>query len=203
MNLTMLNESKLLEKYWSEAVYILKRAQLRINSDKTPYELWKNKLANVEHIKVFGSKCYIKIYQDNLGKFDSRCDEGIILVHSVISAMYISYCKRLQKVIERKNVKFDESYLAKSNTKPNDNHEDQDDDEEMENTREEVEEVEERQDTKTPSRKVKRDHPTNQIIGNKEGGILTRRKLRDQQNHEDITLLSMIEPNNVAKARND
>ena len=39
---TMLNEEKLLDGYWREAiyttVYVLNRGQLRVNSDKTPYE---------------------------------------------------------------------------------------------------------------------------------------------------------------------
>jgi hypothetical protein len=30
------------------------------NSDKTPYELWKGRIVNVKHFRVFGSKCYIK-----------------------------------------------------------------------------------------------------------------------------------------------
>jgi hypothetical protein len=40
----MLNEEKLSDGYWREAVnttiYILNRVQIRVNSDKTPYELW-------------------------------------------------------------------------------------------------------------------------------------------------------------------
>ena len=41
---TMLNEAKLSDAYWREAVYtavyILNRGQLGVNKDKTPYELW-------------------------------------------------------------------------------------------------------------------------------------------------------------------
>jgi hypothetical protein len=33
---------------------------LRNNTDKTPYELWKGIPTNVNHFRVFGSKCYIK-----------------------------------------------------------------------------------------------------------------------------------------------
>ena len=40
---TMLNEAKLSDAYWREAihtaVYILNRGKLRVNKDKTPYEL--------------------------------------------------------------------------------------------------------------------------------------------------------------------
>jgi hypothetical protein len=41
---TMLNEVKLLDKFWRDAIHItvqiLNRAQLRPSHDKTPYELW-------------------------------------------------------------------------------------------------------------------------------------------------------------------
>jgi transposase InsO family protein len=73
---TMLAEGKLPNIYWREAVYttiyILKRAQIRVNHDKTPYELWFGKPMSIKHFTVFGSKCYIKKDDDNLGKFHSR-----------------------------------------------------------------------------------------------------------------------------------
>jgi transposase InsO family protein len=57
----MLKEAKLPDIYWREAtytiVYILKRGQLRVNYDKTPYELWYGQAPLVKHFKVFGSKC--------------------------------------------------------------------------------------------------------------------------------------------------
>ena len=41
---TMLNEAKLHDGYWREAahtiVYVQNRGKIRVNSDKTPYELW-------------------------------------------------------------------------------------------------------------------------------------------------------------------
>ena len=79
----MLNEAKLFDGYWREAVsttiYILNRGQLRINSNKTPYELWFGRANSVKYFKVFGSKCYIKRLDENIGKFDARFDEGIFI----------------------------------------------------------------------------------------------------------------------------
>jgi hypothetical protein len=41
----MLNEAGLSDNFWREAVYIvvyiLNRGKIRVNSEKTPYELWK------------------------------------------------------------------------------------------------------------------------------------------------------------------
>ena len=67
---TMLNEEKNLDGYWREAVYtnfyIQNKGQLRINSNKTPYELWFGRPTLVKYFRVFGSKCYIKREYDNL-----------------------------------------------------------------------------------------------------------------------------------------
>ena len=61
---TMLSEAKLSDGYWRESistiVYILNRGQLRVNSKKTPYELWYGRSPSVKYFRVFGSKCYIK-----------------------------------------------------------------------------------------------------------------------------------------------
>jgi hypothetical protein len=82
----MLNQTKLPDIYWREAVYkfvyILNRGQLRVDYDKTPYELWYGRPTSVKHFKFFGSKCYIKRYDDNLGKIDSKTYEGIFLGYS-------------------------------------------------------------------------------------------------------------------------
>jgi hypothetical protein len=61
----------------STTVYILNIAQIRVNNRKTPYELWKDRSTTTKYLKVFGSKCYIKRNEDNLGKFDSRTDRYI------------------------------------------------------------------------------------------------------------------------------
>ena len=54
---TMLLAADLQVKFWKEAVgaimYTLNRAQLRTNKDKTPYELWKGRLASVKYFRIF------------------------------------------------------------------------------------------------------------------------------------------------------
>ena len=61
---TMLNESKLSNILWPQAVHtavhILNRILLRSNSNKTPYQIWKGILASVKQFRIFGNKCYIK-----------------------------------------------------------------------------------------------------------------------------------------------
>lgn len=49
--------------------------------------------------------------EENLGKFDTRVDEGILLGYSTKRKVYICYNKRLRRVVESKNVKVDEDTL--------------------------------------------------------------------------------------------
>ena len=89
---TMLNEAKLSDGYWRQAVnttiHILNRVQVRISSNKAPYELWFGKNPLVKYFKVFGSKCYIKRIDENLRKFDARSDEGIFLGYAYTKKEY-------------------------------------------------------------------------------------------------------------------
>jgi transposase InsO family protein len=76
---TMIMDSKLIDIFWTQVVHITvhiqNRVMLRNNTDKTPYELWKERPTNVKHFRVFGSKCYIKREDGRMGKFDSRVDK--------------------------------------------------------------------------------------------------------------------------------
>lgn len=65
----MINEAKLPNAYQREvvhiAIYTLNRVHFRINSEKTPYELWYGKPASIKYFKVFGSEFYIMREEDN------------------------------------------------------------------------------------------------------------------------------------------
>jgi hypothetical protein len=112
---TLLNEAKLLDAFWREpvstTVYILNRAQIRVNNNKKPYDLWKGRPTTVKYFKVFRSKCYIKRNEYNLGKFDSIIDEGIFLGYASGSKVYKCYNKILCKVVDSIDVRVDEEIL--------------------------------------------------------------------------------------------
>jgi len=79
---TLLNETELPKYFWADAIsttcYVLNRVLIRQILKKTPYELFKGRKPNASHIKGFGCKCFIlNNGKDNLGKFDSKADEGI------------------------------------------------------------------------------------------------------------------------------
>ena len=53
-----------------------------MNSENTHYELWFGRPISIKYFRAFGSKFSIKRDDDNLGKFDSKTDEGIFLRYS-------------------------------------------------------------------------------------------------------------------------
>jgi len=87
---------------------------LRSNSDKTPYELWKGRLTNVNNFRVFGRKCYIKRQDDEIGKFDSQVDKEIFVKYSSKRKEYKCFNMRLNRIVERINVQIDEIRVWKT-----------------------------------------------------------------------------------------
>ena len=55
----MLNEVGLSDGFWKEAIdtaiYILNIGHIRVNNDKTPYELWNGRLVHVNKFRIFSS----------------------------------------------------------------------------------------------------------------------------------------------------
>ena len=59
---------------------------------------------------VFGCKCFIlNNGKDNLGKFDSKADEGIFLGYSSQSHAYRAYNKRTMLIEKTVHITFDET----------------------------------------------------------------------------------------------
>jgi len=75
-----------------------------------------------------------------------------------------------------------------------------------ENKEAEDSEEEDRMETsqpKTPSRYVQKHHPKSQILGNKEVGVQTRRKLINTSSSANFALLSMSEPQTFLQESQD
>jgi hypothetical protein len=96
-----------------------KRVMLRNNTDKTPYELWKEIPTNVNNFRVFGRKCYIKREDGKMGKFDSHLDKGVLVGYSSTRKSYKCYNLRFNKVVESINVTIDETGRPESTQEEN------------------------------------------------------------------------------------
>ena len=82
MTRKMLISTSFPQRFWTEslstACYILNRAMLRPNIEKTSYELIRERKPNISHLRSFGCKCFVHNNgKDNLGKFDARSDNAI------------------------------------------------------------------------------------------------------------------------------
>ncbi|KAJ9544484.1 hypothetical protein OSB04_024191 [Centaurea solstitialis] len=110
---SMLSEANPATQFWAEAVntacYTQNRSLIVKRFRRTPYELFRNRKPSIEHLHIFGCVCYILNNKDNLGKFDSKSDDGIFLGYSSISKTYRVFNKRRQTIEETIHVKFDES----------------------------------------------------------------------------------------------
>ena len=113
----MLCENNLPKYFWAEAVhtacYILNRALIWPILKKTPYELWHDRKPNINHLHVFGCKCFVHNNgKDNLGKFDPKSSETIFLSYSLTSKAYHVFNKRTLVVEESIHVAFDETNIS-------------------------------------------------------------------------------------------
>jgi hypothetical protein len=214
---TMIMDSKLIDMFWTQevhtTVHIQNRVILRNNTYKTPYELWKGRPTNVKHFRVFGRKCYIKREDGRMGKFDSRVDKGILVGYSSARKAYKCYNLRLNKVLESINITIDETGKLESKKEENksmeqlfeeedEKEEEEEDEDEDEDNPIEVEEQVQQVSLKTPSKLVQKNHPSNQIIGNKDARVVIRRKIcSPEQTH--LALLSTIEPNCFEESNKD
>jgi hypothetical protein len=79
---------------------IQEMARVRIHSKNLAQHFWEE----AKYFKTFGSKCYILCDRENLGKFDSKSDEGIFLGYSTNSRAYKVFNKRTETVMEFINV---------------------------------------------------------------------------------------------------
>ena len=63
---------------------------------KTPYELYNGRKPNIDHLRVFGCKCFVlNNGKENFGKFDEKADNGIFLDYSLSSHAYRVYNKNI------------------------------------------------------------------------------------------------------------
>ncbi|MCQ7222063.1 DDE-type integrase/transposase/recombinase [Salmonella enterica] len=202
---TMLNAYSLPSYFWAEAIntacYIQNRVVIHRFLEKTSFELWNDTIPTIQYFKVFGCKVYILNTKDNLGKFESKSDEGIFLGYSSTSRGYRVYNKRTQTVEESSNVKFDETnrtYPRKSSIDKDINDKDQsisqgvqnlsldghdqggereDSDDERRNVN--VDQIE--NDVPSPPRtmRIHQNHPIDQVVGEVAQGVRTRSHFRD------------------------
>jgi hypothetical protein len=109
----MIDEYNTPKRFWAEAVntacYASNGLFPRLLLEKTPYELLNGNKSDVSFCRVFGCKCYIYKKHHHLGKFQRRCDIGLLLGYSSKSKAYRVFNHATSVVEETYDVEFDET----------------------------------------------------------------------------------------------
>ncbi|KAI3827948.1 hypothetical protein L1987_02037 [Smallanthus sonchifolius] len=105
---SMLADSKLPLTFWAEAVstacYVQNRVLIVKPLNKTPYELWFQRVPYIGFLKPFGCPCTILITHGVLPKFGAKSDEGYFVGYSSQSKAYKVFNSRTRIVEESANV---------------------------------------------------------------------------------------------------
>ncbi|GJU87077.1 retrovirus-related pol polyprotein from transposon TNT 1-94 [Tanacetum coccineum] len=113
---TMLNGLVLSKHLWTDAVriayYTQNRSIIIKRHDKTSYEIFRERIPDINYFYVFGCPMFIHNHKDNLGKFDAKADDGYFLGYSSVSKAFRVYNTRRQQIEETYHVTFDESIEA-------------------------------------------------------------------------------------------
>ncbi|GKB50680.1 retrovirus-related pol polyprotein from transposon TNT 1-94 [Tanacetum coccineum] len=119
---TMLSGSVFSKQYWTEVVAITCYTQnistIVKRHLKTPYEIFRKRIPNINFLYVFGYPVYIHIHKDHLGKFDEKADDGYILGYSLVSKALKVFNTRRKQTKETYHITFNESPNAIKFSKP-------------------------------------------------------------------------------------
>ncbi|GJT21921.1 retrovirus-related pol polyprotein from transposon TNT 1-94 [Tanacetum coccineum] len=113
---TMMNGSVVSKHFWTEALRISCYTQNRLiivkRHDKTPYEIFRERIPDINYFHVFGCPMFIHNNKDYLGKFDAKADDGYLLGYSFVSKAFKVFNTRIKQIKESYHVTYDESIEA-------------------------------------------------------------------------------------------
>lgn len=114
---SMIYSANVHTRFWGEAlhnaVYCLNRSGSRMLDGETPYERWHGVRPCVSHIRVFGADAYIFIPAELRTKLAPKSTRGIFMGYSKFSKAYRIWVNSSQKIVESRDVLFDESSVLR------------------------------------------------------------------------------------------
>ncbi|UYV60529.1 hypothetical protein LAZ67_1001422 [Cordylochernes scorpioides] len=100
-------------KLWAEAVntatYVLNRTGPTQIEGKTPYELWFDKKPAVDHLRIFGTECFVHVPDENRRKLDAKSEKGILVGYCSNKDGYRIWMPNSNKVVTSRDVIFKET----------------------------------------------------------------------------------------------
>ncbi|GKB40412.1 retrovirus-related pol polyprotein from transposon TNT 1-94, partial [Tanacetum coccineum] len=119
---TMLSGYVFSKQYWTEAVatacYTQNRSTIVKRHLKTPYEIFRKIIPNINFLHVFGCPVYIHNHKDHLEKFDEKANDGYLLGYSLVSKAFEVFNTIRQQTEETYHITFDESLDAIKLSRP-------------------------------------------------------------------------------------
>ncbi|CAK1602879.1 unnamed protein product [Parnassius mnemosyne] len=84
MGRCFLSEAKVERKYWAEviktAAYLKNRTLTNTIERKTPYEIFFKRKPSVQNLKLYGSRVFVRILEEQRrSKWDKKAEVGILL----------------------------------------------------------------------------------------------------------------------------
>ncbi|UYV63174.1 K02A2.6-like, partial [Cordylochernes scorpioides] len=100
-------------KLWAEAVntatYVLNRTGPTQIEGKTPYELWFDKKPAVDHLRIFGTECFVHVPDEKRRKLDTKSEKGILVGYCSNKDGYRIWMLNSNKVVTSRDVIFKET----------------------------------------------------------------------------------------------
>lgn len=117
---SMLSVSKLPRTFWAHAcdtaVYLVNRTGKSSVQGKTPSELWSGRtFKSFDHLRIFGSECYVNIPKQFRTKFDDKAVFGNFVGYVNDKDGYKIWVPSKHRVIKSRNVDFRPEKLCTSN----------------------------------------------------------------------------------------
>ena len=88
--------------FWDDAVlcaeYIKNRCPSSAIRNKTPYEMWYDRIPSVKYLRVFGSTCYVLIPKKQRNKLGARSHKCIFLGIQIHAKQTVSMMKLIRSL---------------------------------------------------------------------------------------------------------
>lgn len=114
---------RLPKKLWAEAVstaaYILNRTGPTEVDGASPYELCTGRKAPIDHIRIFGTECFVHVPDQKRRKLDAKSETGALVGYCDNKDGYRIYMSSKDDVIRSREVVFAEELILSKVTTEN------------------------------------------------------------------------------------
>jgi hypothetical protein len=83
----------------------------KVLQKKSPYQVLHHKLPTLDHIRVFGSLCYVSTLTANRSKFAPRARRCVFIGFKPGTKGYVAYDLNTKEIVVSRNVEFHELIL--------------------------------------------------------------------------------------------